>query len=385
MGKWTSQGFVANTLAYYKDLIQKIFIEAYGDSFDTSDTLPQGVIIQRIAELMYNMDMDGINVFSLINPNTATGMWLDIIGSIRGITRIPGIPQMINTEVTSDSSALPYAIPAGTSFVVGASSFIVKENTTITKEKTTVVCEYDGDGDSNASVGDLMTSTLKEIKDIKITGLVSGQKIESDSDYRLRILSFKNVSASTVEHVSQLIKNSPLVKTSGFNYNDTSEETTIAPHSTEWLVAPKDGVDLELFKQTIAKIIVDNKSPESETDGNTAVTVNDAFGASKVVNFTIPEKIELQIYVQTSTPEETGVLDFSSVPEERANIANYINGLKIGSDISMSKILNFISGDSGYDIVKYQIKALTDEEWVTNGNYTINDKEYPYINVTNKL
>lgn len=383
MGKWTSQGFVANTLAYYKDLIQKIFIEAYGDSFDTSDTLPQGVIIQRIAELMYNMDMDGVNVFSLINPNTATGLWLDIIGSNRGITRIPGSPQMINVEVTSDASSLPYSIPSGTAFVIGASAFIVKESTTITKEKSTVVCEYDGDGDSNVSIGDLMTSALNTIKNIKVTSIAAGQATETDSDYRMRILSSRNVASSTMEYVYQKIKESPLVKTAGFNYNDTDVQSTIAPHSSEWMAVPKDGVDLDLFKNTVAKIIVDGKVPESKTDGNTEVTVNDIFGNERQVKFTVPTKIELQIYIQTATPEETGVLDYTAVPDERAAIANYINNLKIGSDVSMSKVLNFVTGDQGYDVVKYQIKATTDEEWVTNGNYTIEERQYPSIQVSN--
>ena len=64
MGKWTDQGFVANPVSYYKSAIQQVIVEAFGSEFDLNDNLPQGVLIQRLAELFYGMDMDGIEAFS---------------------------------------------------------------------------------------------------------------------------------------------------------------------------------------------------------------------------------------------------------------------------------------------------------------------------------
>ena len=63
MGKWTNAGFIANTLDYYKTEIQKVFVAAFGEDFLLDDSLPQGVLITRLAELFYNADLVGVEAF----------------------------------------------------------------------------------------------------------------------------------------------------------------------------------------------------------------------------------------------------------------------------------------------------------------------------------
>lgn len=382
MGKWVKQGFVANSLQAYKDQLVAAFREAYGDDFITDDETPQGILIQRIAELLYNTDMDGVEVFSRMNLNSMSGVFLDMVGAMRGIYRSLGTPQQANVSIKC--SSVPFTIPAGTIFtVVGTEeTFTLPTATTISVPDAALILTYSQSGNSSAIVGGKMqTTNVSQIQDITITGLVNGQGRETDIEYRRRLISEYPAANNTIEWVKNKILENPLVRVVGAEYNDTAEtQGTIPPYCTEWMAVPKDGADLTIFKNAVAKIILDNKVPGSPTHGNTTVeNVEDIFGTKKTVKFTVPDKIDLQIEVLVTTPEGTGFLDLSNVETICDGIKDYINNLEIGVDVSFSRAASGLFADPGFDVQSFKIKAKTDSSWVTNGNYTIGPREYAHI------
>lgn len=384
MGRWTTQGFQAYTLGYYKEQLQKLFVEAFGEQFLLDDTLPQGVLIQRLAELLYNTDMDGVDVMSMLNLNTTSGVWLDIIGGLRGIPRLNGSPQLATIQITSNPSQLPYTIPTNTAFESNGNVFLSGANQIIQNQSQTIVVTYSQEGNSTLNVGDLMTCPVTQITNIEVIGLADGQPNETDADYRARLNSTYNVANNTMQWVEMKIAESPLVRTTGFGYNDSNETVNSRPpHTSEWMAVPKEGVDSTMFAQAIGEIIVNNKVPSSQTYGNTTATVQDLYGSQKEVSFTIPTKIDVQISFAIETPTSTGILDLENVPAQKEKIASYINNLKIGEDISMSKVLSFVVGDPGYDVTSYSIKRVGSEDWVTNANFVLGDREYASCNIAN--
>jgi len=384
MGKWTSAGFVAQTLGNYKDQLKELFIEAFGDDFVLDDYTPQGVLIQRIAELAYNIDMDGIDVVACLNPNTASGVWLDIIGALRNFTRNPGSPDIITLSATGDTSLMPFFVPANTPINIGPITFLTTNNITFSANPTTIIAYASDNTPTGVNIGNAGTTTITQITDIVVTGVTVGLEKESDFDFRQRLFAGKNAAEATIERVYQLISANSLVRSAGINYNDLSTTVdTIPPHATEWMAAPRAGIDETMFAETVGGIILNNKVPAAQTFGNATVTVNDVFGTPKAVNFTIPDEIPMRIHIQTATPQNTGVLDLSRVNDQKQEIVNFINTLPIGGDVSMSRILGFVAGDPGYDILSYQIKAVADSAWTVNSNYTIGSREYATIDLSN--
>jgi len=383
MGKWTDQGFVANSLLYYKSQLQELFIEAFGDDFLIDDSLPQGVLITRIAELLYNTDMDGIEAFSRLNINTATGILLDMIGNHRGLPRSEGTPQLATVTITSNSLQLPYTIPQGQVFTTTGKndSFIAQTGKLITTATETIVLEYSQDGNSNTSVGDTMyTTNLPQITNLEVTLMTDGQPTEADIDYRTRLINTYAVANNTLSWVKNQLLDLDTVKTVGFNYNDTAGVVdTLPAYTTEWMVVPVEGADVDYFKDQVGTTIINNKVPSSPTAGNTTVEVIDVFGKTKDVNFTIPDKIELAIEVSVSTPETTGVLDLTNVNSEKIAISDYINSLDIGKNVSYARCLAPLTSDTGYDIVEFKIKDKAIGTWVINSNFTIASREYASI------
>lgn len=385
MGKWTDKGFVASDLAVYKEGLETIAIAAFGDDFSLDETTPQGIFIQRLAELFYNADMDGIEAYSRFNMNTASGVYLDAIGQRRGIFRKTGSPQVATVSVTCNPNGFSaFTIPANTQFTVVGNEeqvFLLKNPRTTTTPNFTMALDYSENGNSTIAVGaKLQTTGLSQITDLVVTFLTDGAGTETDMEYRKRIFDTYPVANGTIEYVNGLLRALNIVKSVGCEYNDENETMgDQPPHVTEWLVAPKTGVDMDAFKEEVGTIIINNKVPGSPTFGNTTLEVTDKFGSIKNVSFTIPDKIELEIEVLVKTPETTGFLNMTGVDTIRQKIYDYINSLEVGKDVSYSRCAAPLFADSGFDVESFRIKAKDSEDWVINSNYTIGTRQYASI------
>lgn len=391
MGTWTNSGFIAQDVAYYKSQLQTIFQNAYGNDFNiTDETLPQNIVIQELAELLANSDADGIEVLSQLNPNTISGIWLDIVGIIRGLPRDTGHKQKITVLITSTGSSVPYSIPAAQEFTVYETGeiFVTDSLKQISSTTTTVELEFGSTGNSATQIGyHLSTEGLPGIVSIEVTGLIAGTDAESDLDYRSRLNSSASVATETLQYVLNQISLVQGVRSVGVEYNDTASEMDGIPaYCTEFIVMPSTSVTPEAlpsWKDSVATAILWNKTPGAPTHGNTTCTVTDPFGSSKTVYFTIPTSINLEIEIQISTREEQPYLDTSNVGTIKTNIASYINNLGTGVDVSMSRIFQIVLNDANFDISTFKIRKIGDANWLTNQNYPIDIRECAEIDVAN--
>lgn len=394
MGRWTDAGWVNYDLPYYKDLIERVFKEAFGDDFDVDSTTEQGILIQRLAELFYNADMDGVEAFSRLNLDSATGVYLDLFGNMRSIPRNLGKPQKAVVTITcSPDNFLPFTIPAGTQFTSlnGSDVFVSEEAISVDSAiNSGATLTYSQSGNSSQDLGGkLQVNGYSRITDIEITALVAGSEREDDLSYRRRLQTQYPAANNTIQYVETLIAAQQNVRAVGHNYNDTAETVGgLPPYTTEWMAAPDasvtsdaTGTALNNFKQEIAKIIIDNKVPGSPTYGNTTQQVNDIFGDQKTVNFTIPDRIDIQIQVVVGTPQETGFIDLDpkNIGKITGEIDHYINTLDIGKDVIYSRCIAPLAIYKGFEVLSFKICNKAKQDWVTNGSYPIGDREYANV------
>lgn len=396
MGKWTGQGFVANNESFYVTELQKIFVECFGNDFLLDPTLPQGIFITRVAELLYNADMDGVEGFARLNINNASGVYLDIIGGLRNIPRSQGTPQKVGLRLTiSTNNFIQFSIPQGQAFTSLDGSYTFLNDTTYTvtsaNTKNVLFASFTSLGDSGISIGaKLSTDGFSQITDIEVVSLTPGTEEESDIDYRTRLIRATPVAVNTIEYVQNLLLADPSVRLVGHNYNDTADVVdTLPPYTTEWMVVPESTVNMadatvaNLWKLNIANIILNNKVPGAPTAGNTTVTnATDVFGTQKTVKFTIPKKVNLQITATLGTPEQTGRLDMLGIDEIRAKMAQYINSLDIGNDVSYSRLIAPLAADKGFDVLTFTIKNKATGTTLSNSNFPIGRREYASITMS---
>lgn len=385
MGTWTSQGFTAKTVEYYKTQLEQVFKTAFGNDFSVDPALPQGVLIQELAELFYNADMDGIEVMNRMNLNTASGLFLDFIGAMRGVGRLIGTPATLTVTITSNPNTLPFTIPQGQTFALngGAEVFVVNGAVNITSASQSIPLYGTASGETSAQVDDLLSTNISNITNIVVTAVSQGTDEESDIDYRNRLRQRYTAAQGTVEFVVNKLAELPSVKTVGVNYNDTNSTVDgIAAHATEFMAVPRTGFDEAAFKVSVAETILNNKAPGAPTDGNTTEEVSDVFGVQKEVKFTIPTEKVMSIQVAVTTPEN-GVLNLTNADSIKKAIATYINSLPIGKDVSYSRCMAPLTADTGFDVSSFKIKASGDADWTTNANYTIGNRAYASITEAN--
>lgn len=394
MGRWTDAGWVNYDLPYYKDLIERVFREAFGDDFDVDPTTEQGILIQRLAELFHNADMDGVEAFSRLNLDSATGVYLDLFGNMRSIPRNLGKSQKVVVTITCNpNNFLQFTIPAGTQFTSlnGSDVFVSEEAISVDSATSSgATLTYSQSGNSTQDLGGkLQVNGYSQITDIEITALIAGSDREGDLSYRRRLQTQYPAANNTIQYVETLIAAQQNVRAVGHNYNDTAETVGgLPPYTTEWMAAPDasvtsdtTGTALNIFKQEIAKIIIDNKVPGSPTYGNTTQQVNDIFGDQKTVNFTIPDRIDIQIQVVVGTPQETGFIDLdpTNIGNITGEIEHYINTLDIGKDVIYSRCMAPLATYKGFEVLSFKICNKAKQDWVTNGSYPIGDREYANV------
>ena len=209
MGTWTNQGFIAQSIEDYKTQIQNIFTTAFGSDFNvTDDTLPQNILIQELAELLANADADSIQVLTQLNPNTVSGIWLDLVAMARGLSRQAGTPQVATVSVVSNPNNLPFTISAGQVFTCNETGeqFTMAQATTISSANASIQVKYSEEGDSTAVVGNhLYTEGVPGIITMEIIGLSAGKERETDADFRTRLKASAPVFNPTIEHITTFI------------------------------------------------------------------------------------------------------------------------------------------------------------------------------------
>lgn len=393
MGKWTAEGFVAKPKNDYTYELQELFKDCFGSDFVLDPTLPQGIFITRLAELLHNADMDGIEAFSRLNINTTTGTFLDVLGNLRNLPRSQGEPQKVSARLTVNSkNFVQFSIPKGHKFTTldKGMTFVMDETQTITSAATDniVSLSFTSVGDSGVSIGaKLATSEFDQIKDIEVISLAPGRELETDIEYRTRILRAIPVANNTIQVIENLLRQEQSIHEVGHNYNDTDEEKdTLPPYTTEFMVVPKSDVNMgdeavaSAWKTNVANIILNNKVPGTPTAGNTIVdNATDVFGDTKTVKFTIPKKVSLQITAELGTPEETGRFDMTRIDVIRKQMFDYVNNLIIGADVSYSRLVAPLAADTGFDILTFEIKDKETGATVNHANFPIGHREYANI------
>lgn len=386
MGQWSNQGFVAGSVEDYKLQLQNVFTNAFGNDFIVDDdTLPQCILIQELAEMFANADADSIQVLAQLNINTMSGIWLDLVAMARGLTRTPGSPQIATVSVVSNPSRLPFTIPANQEFVCNETgeTFIAATSITVSAINSSIQLSYSSEGSSNVAVGNhFHTEGVPGIITMEVIGLSAARERETDADFRTRLRLTRPVFNPTIEHITSEIQALPDIRGVGCAYNDTDQTVGDLPaYSTEFLVAPTPNIDRSTdqytyWKDSVGKAILWNKVPGSPTYGTISVTLDDPFGTSKTVSFSVPDEVKLGIRLSVAVNEEVGVPDLDKVNIIKENIANYINTLQVGADVVYSKIMSIFMATSSMDVISVKFINLDTSAEYTNQNYIIGLREY---------
>lgn len=344
----SSRGVVVPDTATTRAQVEAEWREAFGQDLDVSPDTPQGVLITAEIEARDAVARNNAEVANQINPDIASGIWLDAIWRLTGGYRRPATPSLLQgVQFGGQPGTL---IPAGSEAVVADSG-----------ERFATAADITLDG-TGVATGDMQSVSLGRIAcpvgalDTIATTVLGWEKVnnpvaaivgtEEESDFasrqrRRNTLALQGISLSeavtsrlyAVDGVRSLVFRENILPTS-----EVIDGITTAPHSIYACVSGGEDAD-------IAQALLETKTAGAAWNGSVLVNVIDPFsGQTYPVRFERPTPVLLYIRVTVrATP-----LDAESLV--RNAIINYANGLNdgepgfaVGEDVSPFELAGAIN------------------------------------------
>jgi uncharacterized phage protein gp47/JayE len=350
----TPQGISAPDYQTILDKLTEYFKEIYGsDSYLDPDS-KDGQMVALYALGIHDANNTAIAVYNSYSPATGIGRALGSNVKINGITR------KIATNSTADviiSGDIGTPIAAGTVRDANGALWDLPVDVNIPGAGTVTVTATCRTAGPVAAMANTITQIATPTRGWKtVTNPLAatvGSPGENDAQLRQRqSRSTALPSMTTIDGLDGTLLDIPGVTRVRIYENDadTVDANGLPAHSISCIV---DGGDAT----TIATAISKKKDQGTSTFGTTTVNLVGKYGEPKAIKFSRPVVVEAFIEIVIATyPGYT-----SQVAEEmKAEISKYINSLRIGDDVLLSRIYSpanlgvMSGGDSKY----YDINSL---------------------------
>ncbi len=321
----TETGVIVPDTAIILTDVQNEYREAFGNDLVLSPETPQGVLITTETLARDGVVRNNANLANQINPNLATGTFLDAICALTGLSRVQGTYSVVNNVILTGVPST--IIPAG----VIAETILGDRFESL----NTIVLDSNGAGTVDfrsvelGSIGAL-PHTLTQI----VTNILGWETVDNpveavlgtdeQSDQFLRIQRRRTLALQGVGLPEAIV--SSLYATEGvrslvFRENVTNitrliDGISLLPHSM--YVCVRGGTD-----EAVAASILANKSLGCDMNGNTTVNIIEpSSGQSYSIKFSRP--VEIPILIRATVRADQSLQDPQTTVREA--ILAYVNG-----------------------------------------------------------
>ncbi len=337
------------------DDIKNEFRAIYGPDVYLEPDSQEGQLCAVFALRIHDCWSLAASVYNAYSPHTAQGVGLSSVVRVNGIRR----------QSSSHSHAtLRLVGQAGTTIANGIASdeagrrWLLPEELVIPLAgEIEVTARAEQSGEIRAAVGEIrhITTPVRGWQSVTNPAAARpGAPVETDAVLRRRqavstMLPSSSIFDGTCGAVAQL---EGVSRSRGYE-NDTNEydENGIPPHSVSFVV---EGGDTQAVGETIAI----KKGPGCGTWGDVAVQTVDPKGVPNLIRFFRPSIAELDLIVRIRPLEGWLAVTGERI---RSNLHSYINELRIGEDVLLSKLYTPINaaepmeGRRSFDVVSVSV------------------------------
>ncbi|EPT4022329.1 baseplate J/gp47 family protein [Enterobacter roggenkampii] len=363
----TAQGISAPDYQTVLDKVTGYFQQIYGTDAYLDPDSKDGQMVALVALAIHDANNTAIAVYSSYSPSTALTDALTRNVKINGIARKGETRSTVDlllggtagTSITNgsakDSNGIVWNFPASVSIGIDGTVTI-----TATCNSSGAVAALTG------TVTGINTPTRGWTSVTNPTAATVGAAAETNAELRVRQgQSVALPSLTPFETVDGSLANISGVTRHKLYENDTGavDANGLPAHSLSAIV---DGGDAT----TIAQTLRGKKGQGVATFGKTTVQVQDKYGNPHNISFSRP--VDIPIHVAITIKVFTGYT--SQIGEEiKTQVAAYINSLKIGDSVLLSRIyspanLGVVSGGNAryYDIIELLIGKSAGGEAAAN-------------------
>ena len=329
----TENGIYAPSYAEIFEYFQNQARAIFGQDVDIDADTQDGQLIAIFAQAVSDVNAQAIATYNQFNPNTAVGVGLDSAVKTNGIERqeatnstvdlvlIGQAGTVINNGIATDDNSNNWLLPA--QVVIPVSGEIT----------VTATAEEVGDIEASANtITQIGTPTLGWQSVNNPSPATVGVAIETDSQLRARQARSTELSSVSLWEgiIASLLNLDGVTRVSGVKNDEDEISSEGIPGHTVAMIVEGGEVD------EIGKTIFLKKGEGVGTYGTTETTYIDSYGFPNVIKFSRPTVVNVYVTL-TITPASTYL---STVADEiKSRIADYINGLDIGEDVNIARVL----------------------------------------------
>lgn len=356
--------------------VQNGYKATFGQDLIVTPDTPQGVLITAEALARAQEVSNNAAVANQINPNIATGNFLDAIMNLMGVQRTPATQTVVpgvtltgvaNTTVSAGSLA---KTAAGDQFA-SLSTVVLGSDGTATVDFAAV-----NFGPISCAIGelDMIVSNVLGWETVNNTAAgILGANTQSDQQaraYRNNTLAFQGVALA--EAITSALYNVAGVTSLTFQENIAATTQTIngismVAHSI-WACV-NGGSDLD-----VAAALLENKSSGAAWNGGTTVNlVEPSSGQTYAVKFDRPTEVPISVRVTTngdSSAVKQAILDYAAGLIEITGtngVQSNVQGFVVGSDVSPFELGGAIMSENpGIFLNKVEVSYSSSISYTTN-------------------
>ncbi|WP_310883757.1 baseplate J/gp47 family protein [Priestia megaterium] len=332
-------GFKRKTYQDLKGDMEDKCREMFGTDINLSSKSPLGILLMIFAWFLSLVWEIAERVYNSAYVSKATGVQLDRLGPYIGISRngatrsygeiqIKGTPGHVVEAGNQFKTAKEVVFDLTDNVEIGSNSY------GIGPVECTVAGEIGNVGPDEITVIVNPSDKVESVTNVEAT--TGGEEEETDSEFRARYFQSSSQGTSLLDSILSV----PGVRYALVNQNVYPvEQNGIPPHAIAPFVF--GGND-----QEIAAIILKKKPGGIQSYGTTNVDVLDSQGITHTIGFSRPNFIDIYVKV-TVTPGAKFPSNGKSLLQQ--TILTYLDGLSIGDDVILSKLIRITSAVEGVD------------------------------------
>lgn len=374
----TEYGVITVDVSQIKTDVENEYKEVFGNDLDTSSATPQGRLIEAETAARANMLEALAYICNQINPNEATGIYLDSLCALTGCERHEATRSSVLATLTGVAGTV---IPANSEATTNDGTVFYLENEATIGENGTVDARFlsQQTGAIPCAAGELVNISTNITGWETITNPMSanlGSDIESDEELRARRRTTLYNGRSLSGDVLAALSNIDNIESVFLMVNNGVEPlirrgVTIAPNTLYTCVLGGNN-------QEIANALYMRNSAGCGYTGNTQVTVTDPWSnVDYEVKFERPtvRYIDVKVYLQkdTGTGDITSAVTTAIMNYQYGKVGN-LKQLDIGDTVSPFEIASAITQMvAGVFVKEVQIAFHGEELDTQNLNININE------------
>lgn len=349
----TEKGFERQTY----DEILSVQIERakilFGEDIDTSENSTFGKILRLFCMDAAEYQETAEKVYFSAFPNTASGVSLDRLCPLVGVSRNPATYAQHTITVSGEAGAvvpMGFLVSAGEVVFHTVDNYIIDDAGTV---EITVECN-DAGTVGNVAAGAIteIVNPIADVSGIEHTAISKlADDIETDYELRKRFSqALSGTGSGTLEAIKGAIMRVSGVESVLIQENFTAAEVDGIPaHSFRcYVLAPKEA------EKEIAKAIFDKKPVGVATAGSESVVVIDADGGMHYIRFSWTEEVNIHVKCSIKTNSSYSA---DSLEQIKSNIVSKLAGYENGQSVTATSLYAAVYVDGVTDVTSLEISS----------------------------